>query len=1253
MASLLDFGNLFGEINLKNDEEKVEKKREETNEDGVKIVHTKNVVITDGTYKGYYGWVKDIIPKKYYIELDKSEIDSKGMIIKINNLDEYANYMHERRLIREYKKVNNEIKNRGVSFMGDNYYIFDKNDIENFDNEKYKTWNWNIRGNYFDKKLKESEKEERDELEFGSFDVGKLSIKDNDKEIENSVLVSNKNQEYKLGEVKIVIFQNKNLYELVKITGDKRVLVRRYDISYDYEKENKMGKNNEVKETLNSKIKDIKDEIDRLNEEKNDILKKIQSYDKIKLQKDIILLESKMGIVMDEVESDKLEMRINYLKELIAMKKITTNELEGLNKRLTVINEEIYKKNVKINEYKDEIEKISELLISNVITNEMVEEYMLGNLSIMVKEKNIKYKEDAVYLDIESKMKLYSIVRKDVGIGMYDQLKLIDIVYGDRKKLIAVADNMMDKSSMKKIGGKVKITKGLYRNEVGSIKEIIQSRLYIYIDAINRLVSTHIKKNKETFITPYDVIYLDILDKDNVYHQVIGIENEEQIDLKRLDYTGIIKREDYKKIGIKNFRAKSNKGISKVDINNISRYNSGFEVSYKLKRQDKKENEKQEYIDKIVEEVEEVGEEEEEEGMDYSNGEDEEDEEEGENLEYEEEPQYKMSFKEMEQRKIVMKDMTKSEKDILEIIRKLNKIEDIVEDEYMYIKEIENIVKKLQEKEKEVKISKKEIVYIVFMVSVYHSDKSDMINIKELIDKLLNKKYFNKTQFKNNIFLKGKNAAKIADIDNINNIVENVNKFLEEEFNMKVILDKMISTDKPKLIKTQEPRRKIYIIDYIFNRNIIEKYMKLCDEYLEKSININSETKKSIILIKQNLWNLPGYFYKIKMFTRAVNINMDELKAIIGEFISKDMEENKTLMRILGIRTYNFLEKMYNDIINQNLEEYMKIIEYGDYFYIIEMYNKEFAKKYEEVLTKKEYRLLYNNFIRLPFYIREMDDKSEIYKIAKEYLIKIIYKISIERKTEKKRKVTIRDEEEIITPIKISKFKKIKSQEEGDNIQTNPLVEAIRYGSRIDETLINRFLNTSVIGLEPIAHAIIHSNPDIIGKILDYEPFISTSTLMIAIQSLSKASIKTKILAEIANRIKTEISEEKEEEYQVIKDLIYKGILDNVEDQREIVKKYKNVYNELLREYSNKMKNIVDRIIELVDNNRINTMINKELPLTYAIRFAPIEIVVKILELTSDENRKLAIVQDLVNRNPDGYEYINDKDLAIIKEISK
>ncbi len=1235
--------NKFGQTKInevkKNEEQKEEKKMDTK----PTIEHTPNVLITSGSYKGYYGWVKEKLPKVYYVKLDEKKYDTKGQTKLINDFNEYRQFINEQRTLTKYNHVYKDTRNRGISFIRDDYSVFDKNSIENFDEEKYKTWNWNVRGNYFDKKLSESEKERKKELEFIGVNFDNLNIDDNT--IENEVLVSIKESEFQLSDVKIIILHEDTLYEFIKITEDNKLLVRQYDIEIN--KDTIEQKNKEFNEILINNEKTIiaiKNKIDQLqkqiveyNKERADVYKNIQSYDKRELQKRMNVLES---------ETDKRnDKEIEYIQELLNIDKISQEELVVLNNKYTELNNILHESELKLTNLNKDLVDIKIPLYD---TNS--EDYLLTNLSARFKEKRIPYKDTPVQLDISDRYKLFSMVNTDVKLGLFDNLKLIDIYYSNESKIAKVTDNMI-KGVVKKIGSSVEITKGLYRNKNGVITEITPSKLYVYIDAINREVFSHIKNNKEDFISDKDVIYLDVLDKSNVYYQIISISNPEVIDLSKLPESGIISPESYNL----RFKAKSINGISELDVSNIIRFNEGFQIRYKIKRKNKlnqtievNPDEEQQEEEEIVQEINEDDNDSNAEIGDYGDNEnDNEDELEEEIREPEQE--YKSSFKDVEQSSILHEKMSSSHKTIFDMIQKLNKVEPMTVDEYKYIPEIELLINHLEKTHTDLKISKKEIAYIVFLVIVSHEHISD----NKLLDKLISKKYFDKSHVKNNFFIKGTKTNSLSEKDIFTSILKNAVKLMGLSVNIDKVFSGELSNENT-LTKVNEPSRKLSIIDYIFNQEIIQDYKKKCINNINKISDISN--KNTIQLIQNNIWNLPLYLHKIKQYK-----NPDVLKEVLGDYLSNDDNKNITLLKMLLVKVKQFIDKMNNDIINQEFEQYIKIIEYGDYFYIVEKHRKDLANRLNSV---PEYRELYNNFTRLPFYIRDIPTDSDVYTTAKEYLYKIINDISISKtiQLDKKRKRQLADEELETPELEQRKYKPIKLKSYTNNDITNPLIESIKYSMKLNENDISAYLNKGTYGFEPITYALIHSTPDIINQLLNNDYiYISPSTLMIALESLTKDSIKSKVKTELSRRLleelpgmkDTRISETDNENYKLLTELLNNGFNTTTTIDSDLVKHYREVYNKMIVEYTKEMINIVSSLIDRKPEN-VNTIQNGYTPLVYAIKYCPMEIIKKILNITNQYFKTIETKEkiiDLLNETNSQNNYLTKEDFDELRSI--
>jgi hypothetical protein len=213
----------------------------------------------------------------------------------------------------------------------------------------------------------------------------------------------------------------------------------------------------------------------------------------------------------------------------------------------------------------------------------------------------------------------------------------------------------------------------------------------------------------------------------------------------------------------------------------------------------------------------------------------------------------------------------------------------------------------------------------------------------------------------------------------------------------------------------------------------------------------------------------------------------------------------------------------------------------------------------------------------------------------------------------------------------------------------------------LNENDISAYLNKGTYGFEPITYALIHSNPETINQLLNKDYiYISPSTLMIALDSLTKDSIKSKVKTELSRRLLEELPGMKDERinevdnqnYKLLTELLNNGFKNTTNDS-ELVKHYREVYNKMIIEYTKEMTIIVSSLIDRTPEN-VNTIQNGYTPLVYAIKYSPMEIIKKILNITNQNFKTIDTKEkiiDLLNETNSQNNYLTKEDFEELRTI--
>lgn len=1159
--SLLDFANSFNKV-LKVDEIKTDENESKRvrSISGPIIKHSNDVMITQGNFKGYNGWVKERVSKTYLVQIEENDIEKIGEMRTINDIFEYNNYIKEERMME---------------------YII-------------------------------------------------------------------KNQVIDLTEMKVLVQYDDTLAEYIRIS-DKRVLVRPFmGLNVDKELVNqddiymKIYKTNEKnKKIIRKEIEKIKETIENTKKEKADLLRKIQVYSFN--PKDLVEAKKQLDKVENTGKVEDARKRVGFLEELSKESEESEEGVEykqhesNLN-RFSEVSTKLIDEHMKLNE----LENILKYDYEDKLRYKSKTEYMLEKLGEQLRKNKVEQLENVVSLDMTNlNLNLYSIVSNinNKNVGEYDKLNVRDVYKKDGLKILNVNFNMLKPKVGKIIkGSRVEITKGKYRNKTGIVVGIIDTKITVGFN--NR---------QETYVTEKEIHYMDIKLNEK-YYQVLNIVNKEDINVDKLlespvfIQTGVVKVEDYIEVGIEQFNVKGlDEVVSVIDVDDIQSYGPGFQIKYNIKKKkvDKVNNVEQEYVemgdDESVEQEYKGDDEDDSIVADGDYG----DEDDDIDRLFEKEQEYKTAFTQMEHTEYMQEKFTPEQTEILSIVDKLNKIDYIIDNKYQYLDAMMSIVKEIRENSEQV-IGKKEIQYIILLIVI---NFEPTINLGELYDKLVKKKYFVKKQLDGNWFLSDENLKKIPEeyakcdkkpsfklvmlscavylkMNTPINILDRIYRFCQNSNG---------ETQTLNLIKLSSSKNELNIFDYVYRTDIVKNYSNI-NRIINSQLNEHPEFN---VLIQDNIRKLVLYIYKL------------------GQSENKQKE--------LG-NVYNYGKQLIFNVIDKIIEENQKniskytVIEYGDYVHILGKFTRQFKKTMK---TSSVSKLIYRNIDRLPFYIEELSKGSELYEEVYKTLRQIIYWVilysEIDSVRKKRQNVDMEVDEIEDNKYKNPKFKIKLSNNPIDS--SNQLIDDIKYGSTINRDIIRRYLNSGYFGFDPITYALIHSTPEIINMILDENPRISMATLMVGIQALSKDSVNNK-KKDYMRKYFIEKFDTFDKDTQELLDNYISGKSKTI--RSDILVKFNNEFGDDFKEsYVNKMKRIIRRIIDMKPEN-INNVHLRSTPLIYAIRFADKDIINYIMDLTTNEldnQTPLDLLEDYKNSSSDAIEnpYLSKDDIQFLidKLVSK
>jgi hypothetical protein len=952
--------------------------QEPINEENKKkrIIHSPNVVLVKGTFKGYTGYVVNTNPGTYELELDEMQEIGTGTTKKIKTIKDLKDLMDHNNVDYNGIRFSNRNDNDGVSLLqGKNYTVFEKDNARNIWGNSnyedwdtlYKDWNWSTKGLYFDRRLTKEEKEYRTIIEEN---LNTMDTMDIDIDIEYDYKYIIEDQYYKPSQVKnIVIYKNGNdiqIGEIIKITKEE-IIVKKFWIN-ESEYNNKFNEETikQANELNRKKIIDIEELIKEKTKTQETLREEIEMIEQQRKER------FKEALEMNG--DDEMYLRI-ILKKNEKTREYNQNEQEilTLNKRKDLLDISIFIP-----------ETYSEFLLEKV-------QSMLRKNQLDVLPKDIKWDdiEDNIRINTDNVSVMYSIVSEwgHKNIGKYDEIQIVNVIYKKKKKLVSVSGRNLEGSL--KIGNSVTIKKGAYRNQTGKIIKKTTAYLNIHIDAIGREVSNHLDNYIDRPIYPSDVMFLDIYTKNQEYVQVIDVSvDENTFTVKRMDQ--LDKPDSFT-----------------ITSNDIEMFGPGFRLA--TDKISKRKDKLVEYVNEESKETEETEETEELKEMDEYP------EDLVEDLVENEEQEFKGAYSDKDRMFAEETILTAEQKKIISIIEKIKKIIGFNIDEYKVYLGIDEIVKTIK---KQAGIwTDVDYKYITILMVLYYLIRTGDIDYIEMYTSKLFSIYNDKDTgsifLKNSVFENVKvDRAYIKELKSQKDnrtiydiIISNCNIVLQELLGTTIQIDKYnkkpATTQLVKMSETKQLRKLLINLSSVKSTYSISIYIDRTDNVLgiELSNNLKITREKlknetlaqfaknlnqillrdSVIYIKAEKYqDLVDYIkanIKLKNIVKDSWEIIDNVSTVTGSLIRNIKEETGYASSFIRVNDYIFKTLVPSIFeIPYHINELMITNEYQ---WIIEELNNKYNNKYNmkqlpfiknknsemEAIWKEMYYLLVEQYI--------------------------------------------------------------------------------------------------------------------------------------------------------------------------------------------------------------------------------------------------------------------------------------------------
>lgn len=559
---------------------------------------------------------------------------------------------------------------------------------------------------------------------------------------------------------------------------------------------------------------------------------------------------------------------------------------------------------------------IYELSVYNMEYNTDVIEELLGR--VVDKESNYDFVEKKSFIGINGVDVNVYMVMKGEYAGKYGKSwKEIGEQYVIlKKKTMIVNKNLVDIND-----NVVSVKKGMNKGASGKLISIEGACLYIRLDSIGRLITSHVvnvnNENINKKISPDDVFYIDLLLKNGNYMNVNSVVNRNGV---------------YVYKGIEN----NSLEMRQVEVNEseIDKMMPGFfikkNVVYDMEQYAETDIERlimdsnnEVDIEKLIMESNDAkdvkdDDEEDEENMECSYDEDETNEH-SEEVIVNDETKEKATFKDVERTSSMSEGFTKDEKTYLKLIKKCSEICGENSNEYDIMENVKvsiercNIVKLFD--------AKYIVSYFVLCDIVKNGYCLKRLSFNEYVKKLYNREFFNKNSILGSVFLNGEDSALIKRLrkdgeycDIVMKIMNNCKMIMEEWYGFVDFENvKMMELIPVKRNEKNDYKKTFLTTVDLLNDNMFDSArriirgkdtQRLVKQWIDMIVKSNCDTKdessKMICdFVVNNFENAPFVLKTLKESSDDMDkLKYDELKRVHDAFIIKLKNYMKVKMEI-------------------------------------------------------------------------------------------------------------------------------------------------------------------------------------------------------------------------------------------------------------------------------------------------------------------------------------------------------------------
>jgi len=534
-------------------------------------------------------------------------------------------------------------------------------------------------------------------------------------------------------------------------------------------------------------------------------------------------------------------------------------------------------------------------------------------------------------------------------LGYYGILRR---VIGEQYRIVYRNRVLLAGKTFTRNGNTVRITKGPYKGNTGTLIEKHYPTITVYLDAIDRKINDYLVKQGEEFVrkslTIKDVFHLDLLLKNGNYFEVKRIEADDNNKITKI--IGIEKVPKEKK---EIFTAKE------IVLSDIEKTMPGFSFTSQTKeaRTDTDTEYVNEDAEPKLEQTDDADEDDENDGSygDYEKGETEESQDNTETVE-QEGPEYKALFKDTERTEYSQTTLDNEEKKMIKMIRNVISLQglpnsslsewDLIENIKSAINKMKQTIKSNTGKSKWVPSDTKYIVACLVLYKLIQSEYMYRVTSNSssmfgtFLNKLISGEFFNEKDTTSSYFLKNGwtdaftvNTNKKVDSKDylIEIMFENANAYLRQLYSLPEIAKGSHHVNKFELIPLTpkvEEKRAVTITDLLKNPNqpITPSIRRVIwgPLYQETLVNFKESLSNKILESSSKKTTHDVYKYVLENIEQAP-IELARMQKILQQ-PHRELDRKKTeRLQLAWTTLLNFLKEDYQQAQSERQQKIQQL----------------------------------------------------------------------------------------------------------------------------------------------------------------------------------------------------------------------------------------------------------------------------------------------------------------------------------------